>query len=410
MSVKINLSKYLKKDKTYLLACSFGSDSMALCYLLLKGGYKFEVAYVNYNLRKESKDEEEGLKKYCQDNGLKLHIKEVEKNTIKGNIEGNCRVIRYDFFSSLCKEFSLEAILVAHHQEDLLETYLLQQERNSLYGYAGLRDISYYKGTKVIRPLLNLKKEDLLSIDKENNVPYLDDASNKSDTYKRNKIRHDVIEKMSETEKKSLLNEINYRNKLIKANITYLSKLDLNDVNVLLGLDRVRFANAMYLLLDKENIFYPISGKLCENIKNALLSTKPNIILPIGEDVIFEKSYGKVRFLSRNTKNQTNYIYVVDSPEILDTNNFYLDLFNFDKLQLTKEDYPLTIRNAREDDEVPIGDYTKKVSRLYIDYKMPLNVREIWPIFISASRGVIYFPRYRKDFSRDLSPYFYMKL
>ena len=62
----------LNKENKYLLACSFGPDSMALLGMLLEGGYNFVVANVNYNLRPESTKESEDLKKFCEEKGLKL--------------------------------------------------------------------------------------------------------------------------------------------------------------------------------------------------------------------------------------------------------------------------------------------------------------------------------------------------
>ncbi|MCD8195146.1 MAG: tRNA lysidine(34) synthetase TilS [Coprobacillus sp.] len=407
---KSNLAKYLDKNKRYLLACSFGVDSMALCYSLQKEGYTFDVAYVNYNLREESPKEEESIKKYCKEHNLKIHVKEVKKNSATGNIEAFCRQIRYDFCRDLCLEFGYEGTIVAHHLEDHLETYLLQKERNAYYGFAGLKDITDYQGMKVIRPILKTTKKELIKICEDNHVPYSNDKTNESDLYERNKIRHNVIEKMSAQEIKDLTKEINNQNALIKSTLNYLAKIDITDVNELLSLDEVRFNNSIYLLLKKENLFYPISNKLCQNIKNALLSTKPNIQMSIGDDIVFEKSYGKVRFFRKKSEDDVHYIYVVDSPKTLDTPYFYLDLLKFTNVLIHPSDYPLTIRNALKDDEVEINGYKKKVSRLFIDYKMPLSIREYWPIFISSTRGIIYLPRYREGFNKEDSPYFYVKL
>ena len=86
----------LKKGRKYLLGCSFGPDSMALFTMLLKEKFNFEVAHVNYHLREESDQEMRNLQAFCEKKKIKLHILEVEKGTIKKNVEETCRNIRYD--------------------------------------------------------------------------------------------------------------------------------------------------------------------------------------------------------------------------------------------------------------------------------------------------------------------------
>ena len=121
----------LDKNKKYLLACSFGPDSMALFNMLLKEGYNFEVAHVNYNLRNESVIEEEKLTEYCLKNHIELYKFMVPSNSIKGNLESECRDIRYSFFQEVYQEEDFDALLVAHHLDDLIETYLIQKNRKS---------------------------------------------------------------------------------------------------------------------------------------------------------------------------------------------------------------------------------------------------------------------------------------
>ena len=76
----------LDHKKRYILACSYGPDSMALFSLLLKEGYDFDVAHVNYHLREESNAETEGLQQYCEKNKRKLFVLDVKEN-ISRNIE-----------------------------------------------------------------------------------------------------------------------------------------------------------------------------------------------------------------------------------------------------------------------------------------------------------------------------------
>ena len=90
----------LEKENKYLLACSFGPDSMALFNMLYEQKYNFIVAHVNYHLRNESDDEERQLKRYCDDKNIQLFIFNNEEKILK-NIEGKCRDIRYSFFERI---------------------------------------------------------------------------------------------------------------------------------------------------------------------------------------------------------------------------------------------------------------------------------------------------------------------
>ena len=69
----------LDKSKKYLLACSYGTDSMVLFDILLKKGYDFSVAHVNYNLREESKEETVSLKLICKQNNIPIYVHEIDQ-------------------------------------------------------------------------------------------------------------------------------------------------------------------------------------------------------------------------------------------------------------------------------------------------------------------------------------------
>ena len=119
----LNLEKY----KKYLLACSHGPDSMALFYMLKEEGYNFAVAHVNYHLREESNSEQEQLEAYCKKNNVQLFVKDVDEVLGNNNLEEKCRIIRYSFFKELVNEHGFDAVLVAHNQDDLIETYIMQK-------------------------------------------------------------------------------------------------------------------------------------------------------------------------------------------------------------------------------------------------------------------------------------------
>ena len=154
----LNLDKNLK----YLLACSHGPDSMALFYMLKEEGYNFAVAHVNYHLREESNLEQEQLEAYCAKTGVQLFVKDVDEYLGNNNLEEKCRIIRYSFFKELVAENGFDAVLIAHNQDDLIETYLMQKRRQNLVQFFGIKEKPIIFDVKIIRPLLSYSKQELL--------------------------------------------------------------------------------------------------------------------------------------------------------------------------------------------------------------------------------------------------------
>jgi len=190
----------LEKNKKYLLACSFGPDSMALFHLLVRNKYNFACAIVNYHLREESNSEVFELKKYASKYNVPVYVFDA-KEKIEKNIEATCREIRYKFFKDLCNKYDFDEVLVAQHQDDMIETYLMQKERQNNPIYYGISKKTIIYGVNVIRPLLDFKKSELEKICNENDVPYAIDITNFNISFLRNKIRHNVVSRLKESER-----------------------------------------------------------------------------------------------------------------------------------------------------------------------------------------------------------------
>lgn len=399
----------LKLDKKlqYLLACSYGPDSMGLFQMLLEEGYSFSVAHVNYHLRKEADEETKNLFDYCNKNNITIFYKDFTEK-IEKNVEERCREIRYQFFADIVlNNPQYEAVLVAHHQDDLLETYLLQKQRKILPSYYGLKKETSIYGVKIIRPLLSYKKSDLLDFCKENHVPYGLDSTNFLDIYSRNKIRHEVVEKMDDVARKNLLEEINSKNKEIEEQQILLSSLhDLSNKEIL-SLSPILFRLYLNKLAKEVVEDFEVSQKASNEIRRVLTSDKPNIEVPISKDIYFYKEYQTCFFDYVNRK--FDFFYILEEPTVLDTPYFHLDFTEDSKNRnVTINDYPLVIRNAKGEDVVSINNYKVKVRRLFIDWKMPSSLRKRWPIILNKDNEVLYIPRYQQDFIPDDKCNFYV--
>ena len=397
----------LQKDKNYLLACSFGPDSMALFDMLLKEGYHFSAALVNYHLRPESTDEMNGFIRYCDEHKISYHIKDIVNGIVGLNIESECRRIRYEFFAQLVETFKYDAVLVAHNQDDHIETYLMQKRRQNLVSFYGIQEKTTINGVEIIRPLLNYSKKDLLLYCQTNNVPFTIDSSNFDERFLRNKIRHQIVEKMTPEEREKILKEIDDKNSELKEIIDGLRGLDLTDVNSLRKMNIIQLAYALNLLTKAFNHYVYISLKQVEEIKKILLEKTGNIDIPLRKGIVLRKSYLKLEVI-KPTK--IKYSYVINEPSIFDCEYFYLDFTgNTDNRNVSKDDYPLTIRNYHSGDKYTIKNYKVSVRRLFIDWKMPLSLRQKWPIILNKDGKIIYIPRYKKDFIPTKETNFYVK-
>ena len=183
----------IKINSKFLIGVSGGSDSMALLDVGLKAGLNISVAHVNYQLRNiESDIESLIVKEYCLENKLNFYYKEAEINPNK-NLQNEAREFRYKFFIDLVEENKLDYILTAHHQNDNHETFLFNALKgNSIGSLKGIPEIN----GKILRPLLQFTKTQLLLYVQENKIKYGTDSSNLTSKYERNFIRNEVFQRL----------------------------------------------------------------------------------------------------------------------------------------------------------------------------------------------------------------------
>lgn len=398
----------LDKNQRYLLACSYGPDSMALFSMLKNEGYYFEVGHVNYHLRDESTLEQENLKAYCAQNHVNFHGFEVVAHFGKANLEKACRDIRYNFLMQVLKDRELDAILVGHHQDDLIETYLMQIRRRNLVLHFGIKEKTMMSDALVIRPLLTFSKRDLLSYCDDHQVPFAIDKSNLTDRYLRNQIRHHVVEKLTREQREIYLKEIEDKNNSIAAIFAKINSEKYETNNEILRLDDVEFLYALVLKGRALKNDFKLSKKQGMELRKILASKKANVTLLI-DGLSFQKHYDTFSFSL--PENDHNFNYILERPGQLDTPYFCLDFTgDTSNRNVGSIDYPLTIRNARPSDQYGIKEYSKTLRRLFIDWKMPNNLRKRWPVIVNREGRIIYVPRYKNDFVSDLKLNFYVKI
>lgn len=183
-----------KKDKA-IVALSGGADSVALLLIMLELGYKVEAAHCNFHLRGAESDRDEAfVKELCLRLGVQLHLVHFDTHAHatlhKISIEMAARNLRYAYFEQLRRDIDAQAVCVAHHREDSVETMLINLVRGT--GLHGLTGISPRNGC-IVRPLLCLSRNDIEVYLKEKRQPFVTDSTNLVDDVTRNKIRLDIM-------------------------------------------------------------------------------------------------------------------------------------------------------------------------------------------------------------------------
>ena len=371
----------------YLLAVSGGPDSMALLDIAKNNKLYIEVAHINYHKRDSAKNDELLVKRYCKNNKIKFHLLNVYPKDVKGNFQSYARNVRYEYFNKLCKKHKLDGVLVAHHLDDHLETYLMQMDKNIGVTYYGLSKCSLIKGVLVYRPLLKYEKNDLVKYCETNNIEYGIDESNLLDIYTRNKIRHQVIEKMSIKDKRQLAKTIDLKNKEKAKQDKYVERY-LKKNTYLVD----EFLNLKYLNTYLRKLYPNKSDKHFEEMIKQIKNSKQYVY--IENDICLVKEYGMINMF----KVPSDYKYTFKSIDELNNKTYkYFKIrkkgTSIEAVTLTKKDFPITIRNYKQNDHIKMKYGTKGINRFFIDNKINLFDRMIWPIMFNSKGSAILVPK-----------------
>lgn len=388
----------LSKKEKYLLTCSFGPDSMALFYYLLKHGFTFEVAHVNYHILEQADDDERGIKEFAEKYNIKVHVLKtyMPKNV---NEEIWAREVRYNYFEKVAKERNIKKVLVAHNKGDDIETYLLQKERGGVFYHYGLEKISKRGDVKIVRPLLNITKNELEEYCKSNSVPFSIDPSNFDSRFKRNKIRKD-LKKLNDDEINNILNEIKTKNLQNLSIFTKYKKLGIpnfiNCYNKLFKEITIKeFQLLLIALLKKKDVFIPISKGRVENLLSVINNKPATYKEKINNDYFLYFDYGIIQIIKKPKR------YTYDFENIDEANEVFRLNKEAENINLILNSFPLTIKPAIEGKTFKVKGHTLKVNREFIYWKMPSYLREVRPGIFDKNGNLIYVPRYQKKVKKN---------
>ncbi|AGC78692.1 tRNA(Ile)-lysidine synthase [Nonlabens dokdonensis] len=196
--IKTNFPEILSSE--IAVACSGGKDSVVLAHLLHACKLKLELIHCNFNLRgAESDQDEDFVKALATRLEHKIHIVHFDTTNVAEqggiSIQMAARDLRYEAFNTIVSDNKIAHVLVAHHIDDQLETFLINLGRGAgIHGLTGIRD----RNGIILRPLLDFSSKEIEEYALQNKIKWREDSSNASTKYLRNKLRHDLIPLLKE--------------------------------------------------------------------------------------------------------------------------------------------------------------------------------------------------------------------
>lgn len=408
------------KNDIIVVGCSAGPDSMALVDMLLKIREKYSlsliVAHVNHNLRKQSVQEEEYLRNYCEKHHIMFEGMVITEYG-DDNFHNEARNIRYDFFEKVVYKYHAQYLMTAHHGDDLVETILMRITRGSnLNGYSGFKKIVDMEGYQIVRPLLVYTKQELEEYDKKNHVMYYIDSSNAKDKYTRNRYRKYVLPFLKEEDPKvhlkylkfsTVLNEANQfieheRDKALKK-VIHDDSLEIEEFK---KLDLFIQKEVLYYMMNEyyQDDLILINDKHIELLLNLIYSNRANAFVNLPNEVIATKTYHVLELKKVTTEITTyevelskyvelpNHHVIEQVDELLGSGNDTCRLLS------TEISLPLTVRTRKFGDRMSIkGNGTKKIKDIFIDKKVKVNERDLWPVVVDAKGVIVWLPGLKKS-------------
>ena len=428
--VKRTIDRYhlLDKGDRVVVGVSAGVDSMVLLHLLNAYRQEFDlsliVAHINHGLRPvESEKEADLVKKESDRLGLsfeygQFNVKEFQK--VGGfSLQDAARRIRFQFINSLLRKYNANKIALGHNADDQVETVLLRLIRGS--GLKGLKGMVPIREGRVIRPLLEVWKEDIESFAIKNGIPYLIDSSNLNGNYLRNRLRLNLIP-LIEREYQS-----NFKATVIKASTILREENDYLERGAEEAYQKIVHeepGTLSFRFLEYQSLHQAVQWRVVQKILGKiyggemimdkeerldvslifkrLCQPSPSFLLELPNGVCLEKRYdmvllrkGEVRpvppFEVELIVPGRTFIKEIGKEVVIDdANRDQFERLNgspdtaiFDSQSLQ---FPLKMRNFRPGDRFqPLGlRGTQKLKEFFIDHKIPSFERARIPLLISG--------------------------
>ena len=291
-------------NQDFIVAVSGGPDSLALSFLAkifaIKKLLNVKYLIVDHKLRKESTFEAKYVQKVLKNYLINLKILTWNGSKPKKNIQSLARDKRYELLIYEAKKLDLKNILLGHHLDDLFENFFIRILRGSgLNGLISLDKKIKKDGVNLIRPLIDVDKNDLIYISKNIFGSYVNDPANQDDKYKRVKVRNFLkqlnLEGLDRNKFFLTIKNLKIANENIKfyvkknlsKNVTFLQKKQkaILKESFLLQSDEVLFRSFVELIQIIGSKYYPVRGKKIDKVIQ-LINSKSSFKATLGGCVI----------------------------------------------------------------------------------------------------------------------------
>lgn len=409
------------KGDVIVIGCSSGPDSMALFDMLLKVREKYDLylicAHVNHNVRIESFTEAIFMKDYCNKNNVRFETMIIDKYG-DDNFENEARNIRYRFFEELVYKYNANYLMTAHHADDLIETILMRLVRGSnLSGYSGFKSYIDMGDYYLARPLVNFTKDELISYDKANKVPFFIDSSNNKMKYTRNRYRKIVLPFLKEEDPFVHKKFIKFAQTLTDAS-KFIEKERNKAVRKVINNGKLVISKFLELdsYIQKEILYYMIqeyyqddliliNDRHVELIYSIIIGKKNNTSVNLPNEVVAVRSYDFL-YLKKEMDELTQYEIELNEYAELpngrvirvveDVYNNSNDVCRLDSADIS---LPLCVRTRKFGDKISLKGMngSKKVKDVFIDSKIAADERDVWPIVEDSMGRIVWIPGLKKS-------------
>lgn len=397
--------KLLSLSDLYIVALSGGADSVALLLLLDEMGYKVHALHCNFHLRGEESDRDE---RFCEDLCLKKNIPfhRIHFDTLmyaethKMSVEMAARELRYRYFEQLRKDIGAEGICVAHHQDDTVETVLLNLVRGT--GLRGLTGIQPRNGA-ILRPLLCVTRTEIEAYLATKQQDYVTDSTNLETDFVRNKIRLQVVPLLRQLNPAVSENIVRTAEHLTEAQKVLDAVVDTYKGSNQLDLCALQQVGSAEYIVFEWLKQYGFNGSQVQQVISA--ETGSIFSSPTGYDVLKDRDRLLVEptimaFTPIRIPEEGTYVLPDDRRLNVRRSNPFVSKDSHEAtLDARQVRFPLTVRRVEEGDwMIPYGMTGRKLlSDLMTDLKMSLFDRRRQLVVVDAQGAVVWAVGLRTD-------------
>ena len=288
---------------------------------------------------------------------------------------------------------------------------------STLRGYSGFSEYLKMDNYTIVRPLIQVTKEEIIKYNKEHKINYVQDASNQKDVYTRNRFRKYIVPGLKKEDKnvhskfykfsKTLLEYNNYIDKIVEKKIKKIYIQGMIDIDLFLKEESIIQTKIIYYILEHiyQDDLMLITDHHVELIHNMMISKKANATIYLPNNVKAIKTYSTLVFAFENINANEYEIEIIDYVNLPNGKNIEVvkktNLTNNNVCFLSSSEVklPLHVRSRKNGDKMYVKGMlgSKKINDIFIDSKISTKERDMWPIVIDSNGTIVWLPGLKKS-------------